>query len=54
MNKSILLIGSNGQLGKEMQQLLTPRGNIIAIARSTADLTQPDSLRQVIKQVQYT
>jgi dTDP-4-dehydrorhamnose reductase len=52
MNKPILLIGSNGQLGKEMQQLLTPRGNIIAIARSNADLTQPDSLRQIIREVQ--
>lgn len=48
---SILLIGSTGQLGQELQQTLTPYENLIAIGRPTIDLTQPDSLRQLMMAV---
>lgn len=47
----ILLIGSNGQLGKELQNTLASY-NIIAVARPTVDLAQPDSLRQLLKEIQ--
>jgi len=49
MSKSILLIGSNGQIGQELQQILPSYGNIISVARPTVDLTQPDTLRNVIR-----
>ncbi|MEH2011807.1 dTDP-4-dehydrorhamnose reductase [Nostoc sp.] len=49
MSKSILLIGSNGLVGKELQQILPSCGNIISVARPTVDLTQPDTLCSVIR-----
>lgn len=52
MSKSILLIGSNGQVGKELQQILPPYGNIISVARPTVDLALPDTLRNVIRSKQ--
>ncbi|MBD2771079.1 dTDP-4-dehydrorhamnose reductase [Iningainema tapete] len=52
MNKSILLIGSNGQVGQELQHVLQPYGNIITVARPTIDLTQPDTIREVIRENQ--
>ncbi|MDJ0619003.1 MAG: dTDP-4-dehydrorhamnose reductase [Calothrix sp. MO_192.B10] len=50
--KNILLIGSNGQVGQELQQILPPYGNIIAVARPAVDLAQPDSLRDVVQKYQ--
>ncbi|MEC4813520.1 MAG: dTDP-4-dehydrorhamnose reductase [Scytonema sp. PMC 1069.18] len=52
MNQSILLIGSNGQVGTELQKILSPYGNLIAVARPTVDLTQPDTLRSAIADTQ--
>ncbi|MEH2246186.1 dTDP-4-dehydrorhamnose reductase [Nostoc sp.] len=52
MSKLILLIGSNGQVGQELQQILPDYGNIISLARPTVDLTQPDTLRSVIRSKQ--
>ena len=49
MSKSILLIGCNGQVGKELQQILPSSGNIISLARPTVDLAQPDTLCSVIR-----
>ena len=49
MSKSILLIGSNGQLGKELQKILPSYGNLISVERPTVDLAQPDTLRNVIR-----
>lgn len=49
MSKSILLIGSKGQVGKELQQILSSSGNIISVARPTVDLAQPDTLCSVIR-----
>jgi dTDP-4-dehydrorhamnose reductase len=48
MSKSILLIGSNGQVGKELDNILKPQGNTIAVARPKIDMAIPDTLRQVI------
>ena len=56
--KPILLIGNTGQLGQELQQILVPFVNklapekVIALGRSQIDLAQPDSLRQLIAQIQ--
>ncbi|MBN3872563.1 dTDP-4-dehydrorhamnose reductase [Nostoc sp. JL33] len=52
MSQSILLIGSNGQVGKELQQILPDYGDIISVARPTIDLVQPDTLRNVIRSKQ--
>ncbi|MEH2256935.1 dTDP-4-dehydrorhamnose reductase [Nostoc sp.] len=52
MTKSILLIGNNGQVGKELQQILSSYGDIISVARPTVDLAQPDTLRKVIRSKQ--
>ncbi|MCC5605757.1 dTDP-4-dehydrorhamnose reductase [Nostoc sp. CHAB 5834] len=52
MTKSILLIGSNGQVGKELQQILPYYGNLISVERPTVDLAQPDTLRNVIRSKQ--
>jgi dTDP-4-dehydrorhamnose reductase len=51
-DQSILLIGSKGQLGQELQQTLAPYGDMIAVARPDVDLAQPNSLRQLIREVQ--
>ena len=50
--KPILIIGSTGQLGRELQQIILPQGNAIALGRSQIDLAQPDKLRDTIKEIQ--
>ncbi|MCC5620840.1 dTDP-4-dehydrorhamnose reductase [Nostoc sp. CHAB 5715] len=49
MTKLILLIGSNGQVGKELQQILPSYGNLISVERPTVDLAQPDTLRNILR-----
>ncbi|MDF5709091.1 MAG: dTDP-4-dehydrorhamnose reductase [Nostoc sp. S4] len=51
-SKSILLIGSNGQVGQELEQILPSYGNTISVARPMVDLTEPDTLRSIIKSKQ--
>ncbi|WP_414526885.1 dTDP-4-dehydrorhamnose reductase [Nodularia chucula] len=52
MNEPILLLGSNGQVGQELAQILTPQYKVISLARAEIDLTQPDNLRQIIRDIQ--
>jgi dTDP-4-dehydrorhamnose reductase len=52
MSKSILLIGSNGQLGTELQNFLSSNYQVIAVTRPQIDLTQTDNLRQIIRETQ--
>lgn len=52
MNESILLVGCTGQLGQQVQQTLADYGDIIAVGRPTIDLAQPDTLRQLMREVQ--
>jgi len=47
----ILLTGKNGQVGWELQRTLAPLGKIIAVDRQTLDLSNPDSIRAVIREV---
>lgn len=47
----ILLIGRNGQVGWELERCLMPIGEIIALDRSEADFSNPDSVRSVVKKV---
>ena len=48
---TILLIGRNGQVGWELQHALAPLGRVIAPDRAQMDLTQPDAIRRVIRDV---
>ena len=43
-----LLLGKNGQVGWELQRALAPLGELLALDRSQADLSEPESLRAVI------
>ena len=46
--KKILIFGSSGQVGWELSRSLASVGQIIALDKMSADLTQPDKLRDVI------
>ncbi|KAM3114176.1 dTDP-4-dehydrorhamnose reductase [Phormidesmis sp. 146-33] len=46
--KRILLTGSDGQVGQDLQKSLK---GTIAVTRNTLDLTQPDQIRQMVEQV---
>jgi len=48
----ILLFGKNGQLGWELQRCLAPLGEVAAFDTPEVDFTQPESLRQLVEQVQ--
>jgi dTDP-4-dehydrorhamnose reductase len=50
MSQSILLIGSNGQVGTELQKILNSYGNTVAVARPTIDMTKPDTLCSIIRE----
>ncbi|MDJ0696536.1 dTDP-4-dehydrorhamnose reductase [Mastigocoleus sp. MO_188.B34] len=49
MNQSILLLGNTGQLGQELQQILTAfECNLHSLGRSQVEFTQPGSLCQAV------
>jgi dTDP-4-dehydrorhamnose reductase len=49
--RRILLIGKDGQVGWELQRTLPTLGELIAIDREGMDLTKPDAIRAVIRDV---
>ncbi|MBE9041889.1 sugar nucleotide-binding protein, partial [Oscillatoriales cyanobacterium LEGE 11467] len=50
----ILITGINGQLGHQLQQVLSPdeKLEIIGVGRDRLDLTQPDGIREVVAEIQ--
>lgn len=42
--------GSNGQVGFELRRSLAPLGEVTALDRATCDLTQPDTLRRLVRE----
>ena len=48
----ILLAGGSGQLAQELQQVLLSSGEVIAVDRTRVDLSQPESIRQAMAQIQ--
>jgi dTDP-4-dehydrorhamnose reductase len=50
--RPLLLFGGSGQVGRQLLVTLAPLGRVIAPSRADADLTNPDSLREVITRVQ--
>jgi len=49
---NILLIGSSGQIGQELQTILSAVGTVTSISREALDLTQLEQVRQTIRQAQ--
>jgi dTDP-4-dehydrorhamnose reductase len=47
----ILILGANGQVGTELQRSFAGVGNVVALDRSRADLSNPESLRDVIREL---
>jgi dTDP-4-dehydrorhamnose reductase len=47
----LMLIGKNGQLGWELQRTLATLGEVTALDYPEIDLAEPESLREVIRQV---
>lgn len=47
----ILLTGKNGQVGWELQRTLAPLGQVVTMDHQTMDLSNPDSIRSVIREV---
>ena len=45
----ILLIGANGQVGRELQRTLAPLGKVRALDRQALDLTRMDAIRAAIR-----
>ncbi len=45
----ILIIGSAGQLGRELERILADVGPVVAVDRKSADLANPDQLREVVR-----
>lgn len=52
--RRILLIGSNGQVGWELQRTLPALGELIAVDRQQLDLADPDAIRRVIRAARPT
>jgi dTDP-4-dehydrorhamnose reductase len=49
MNLKILLVGRNGQVGRELNALLPPLGEVVAVGREQMDLTRPDEIRRLVR-----
>jgi dTDP-4-dehydrorhamnose reductase len=47
----ILLTGTSGQVGWELQRALQPLGQVVAVERSRMDLRNPDSIRTMVREV---
>jgi dTDP-4-dehydrorhamnose reductase len=47
----ILLLGKSGQVGWELQRSLAPLGELVALDRSQADFSKPESLRKIIAEI---
>ncbi|URF03425.1 dTDP-4-dehydrorhamnose reductase [Cupriavidus campinensis] len=48
---TILVTGSNGQVGFELRRSLAPLGRVVALDRAGCDLANPDALRQAVRDV---
>ena len=47
----ILLTGKNGQLGSELNKILSQFGEVTAMGRGEMDLSSPDQIRNIVRQV---
>jgi len=51
MKPAILLIGNNGQVGRELHRMLPQLGEMISLGRSQLDLSKPEEIRNAIRTV---
>ncbi len=49
MTPAILLIGTNGQVGRELSRMLPRIGEVTSLDRRQLDLTQPEEIRRAIR-----
>ncbi|TMS59101.1 dTDP-4-dehydrorhamnose reductase [Imbroritus primus] len=47
----LLVTGCNGQVGFELKRSLAPLGEVVALDRAACDLTRPDALRQIVREL---
>lgn len=52
--KTLLVIGARGQIGWELLRALAPLGVVISANRPEIDLSQPDTIRSVVRRVTPT
>jgi dTDP-4-dehydrorhamnose reductase len=50
--RRILLTGKTGQAGRELQQVLSRLGDVVAVDRYDLDLSCPERIRQVVRAIQ--
>lgn len=48
---TLLVTGSNGQVGFELRRSLASLGEVIALDRAACDLSRPESLREVVRSI---
>ena len=48
----ILLLGANGQLGKELERQLISVGNVASFSRQSLDITNHAAVRATIRKIQ--
>lgn len=48
---TLLVTGSNGQVGFELRRSLAPLGRVVAVDRRRCDVTRPDALRNLMREV---
>jgi dTDP-4-dehydrorhamnose reductase len=51
MTSTILLIGKNGQVGRELNAMLPRLGAVVSLGRNELDLSRPNEIRNVIRSV---
>ena len=51
MSVKLLLTGKNGQVGFELQRALAPLGEIVAVDLAECDLSSPEAIRQLVRDV---
>src|ERR1700687_5072142 len=49
MKPAILLIGTNGQVGRELNNMLPRIGEVTALDRQRLDLAQPEEIRRALR-----
>lgn len=47
---TILVTGTNGQVGFELRRSLAPLGRVVALDRAGLDLSRPDEIRRVVRE----
>ena len=52
MKLKILLTGKTGQVGRKLGELLPRLGDVVALDRQQLDLSRPEEIRRVIREVQ--